>query len=590
MKWLIRCICIVCAGVIFSSCLFKTTSNLTVTASKSSFPLIALSKQSKKAVIENEVSPYLYFAFSKELNEKIVTLSQFHSHASLTLSLQLDSALDTAIALGFLYSSDFTSSFSLKKESLPPRALVKGKVSSNSLGSKILSVSFAFPLQSDNPVKGFFVYGTEAMSVVSALLEKPLLGWSFEKEQRVFAFSPLGGIIPSSLSQAQVLGLDFSEGSQLGLSPAEVYVTASFRNNSDDTGLLTNRNSVVFDMGSELFTVLRSPIQKNVHFYTSQLTLQSRTVHITRNKEMVTGLLYTSDETLYEKKSSAVLYQLKPIKADPGLIVVWDSSTWRTEDFELFSWELFPTVLIFDFKDYRVQDQFLRRLAFFVEKKGYTGRLITDEELGNQHGFNAHDYRPESLAAFFSLADEQNFPLNEKELLLRHILLEQGVLKIEGSKIVSGEGALLSISQESNLSLRYTLIGHEGYHGIYFTHEDFRKFNAQVFNNADPSTLAFLLGYFTITPTLNYDNTDEYLIKNEFMAYLLQQSVQQTPQYFINIANRSSVIKGLPELSHYIKQTKGQGFADSASQLEDFIFSHYGLTAGRLALVSRSKP
>ncbi|HPX26281.1 MAG TPA: hypothetical protein PLG87_05710, partial [Treponemataceae bacterium] len=112
---------------------------------------------------------------------------------------------------------------------------------------------------------------------------------------------------------------------------------------------------------------------------------------------------------------------------------------------------------------------------------------------------------------------------------------------------------------------------------------------AQVFKQTDPDTLAFLIGYFTITPTLNYDIEDRYLIENEFMAYLLQQSLQQTSQYFINISNRGSVLKGLPELSSYIRQTKAQGFVESASQLQDYLYKHYGLTAGRIPLVSRRK-
>ena len=62
-------------------------------------------------------------------------------------------------------------------------------------------------------------------------------------------------------------------------------------------------------------------------------------------------------------------------------------------------------------------------------------------------------------------------------------------------------------------------------------------------NKQIPAPL-LLTGYFTITPTLNYDIEDRYLIENEFMAYLLQQTLQQTPQYFINMSNRGSVLKG----------------------------------------------
>jgi hypothetical protein len=308
---------------------------------------------------------------------------------------------------------------------------------------------------------------------------------------------------------------------------------------------------------------------------------------LTRNGEMVTELVYTSHGALGLPKKAPAVHKLTPLATDPGLILLWDEKTWRTEDFELFSWELFPSILIMDFKNYAVQDAFLRRLAFFVEKKGYTGRLLSDEELGDKHGYNAHDYRAESLAAFFALAQKNNFPLNDEERLLYAILLEQGIIKLDGSRIVAGEGALLSISKESTTSLRYSFMNHECFHGIYFTHEDFRRFNNEVYNQSDIKTRDFLLSFFTITPTLNYDIDDRYLIENEFMAYHLQQNLQTTAKYFINMANRGSVLKGMPELSRYVRKTQAQGFVDSALKLQDYIYEHYGLTAGRVWLVSR---
>ena len=59
---------------------------------------------------------------------------------------------------------------------------------------------------------------------------------------------------------------------------------------------------------------------------------------------------------------------------------------------------------------------------------------MKDEEIASLHGYNAHDYKAESLAAFFETAQSQNFQLNQSELLLRHILLENGIIKAEGNK------------------------------------------------------------------------------------------------------------------------------------------------------------
>ena len=53
-----------------------------------------------------------------------------------------------------------------------------------------------------------------------------------------------------------------------------------------------------------------------------------------------------------------------------------------------------------------MQDDLLKRMAFFTEKEGFRGRLAADEEIKDLHGFNAHDYRAETLAAFFDLAEK----------------------------------------------------------------------------------------------------------------------------------------------------------------------------------------
>ena len=79
---------------------------------------------------------------------------------------------------------------------------------------------------------------------------------------------------------------------------------------------------------------------------------------------------------------------LSPITTDPGIILHWPQTQWRQSSYELFAWEQFPSVLIFDFADYSAQASYLKRLSFFAEKKGFTGNLISDKELAPLHGFN----------------------------------------------------------------------------------------------------------------------------------------------------------------------------------------------------------
>lgn len=218
-----------------------------------------------------------------------------------------------------------------------------------------------------------------------------------------------------------------------------------------------------------------------------------------------------------------------PLAADPGVILDYPQTVWRNDDYEIFRWESFPTVLIFDTADYAVQDKLFKRLAFFTEKKGYRGRLVPDEELSGQHGWNAHDYRAEDLAAFYELAGRQNFPLLPEERFLKDVLLDNGIITMRDGNVAAGEGAVVSVSRESNGYLRRLFMAHECFHGIYFVDEDFRIFTRQRYDAFDPVSKKVILSYFDYQ---SYDITDEYLVFNEFMAHLLQQGAGAAAEYF----------------------------------------------------------
>jgi hypothetical protein len=257
---------------------------------------------------------------------------------------------------------------------------------------------------------------------------------------------------------------------------------------------------------------------------------------------------------------------------------------WRRPDYELYAWDQFPSVLFFDTRDYAVQDAFFKRLAFFAEKKGYRGRLARDREIDSQHGFNAYDYRGETLGAFFSLAEETGFPLNPHEELLRDILLANGIIAQQtGGLYTGGNGAVISISMESPDYLRRQFIVHEGLHGIYFTQPEFREEVERVYAGTDPRCVDFLLGYFDVTPTLAYDLADTYLVQNEFMAYLLQQPLGAAEAYFADqIANRIYINRYHPELAQYVRDTRARGLCEAAAKLSDFLTQKWNLEAGRV--------
>ncbi|MDR0409910.1 MAG: hypothetical protein LBH18_05890, partial [Spirochaetaceae bacterium] len=115
---------------------------------------------------------------------------------------------------------------------------------------------------------------------------------------------------------------------------------------------------------------------------------------------------------------------MTPVIADTGFILKYPQDKWRNESYEIFFWESFPNILIFDTASYAVQDKLFKRLAFFAEKKGFKGRLARDEEIADLHGWNAHDYNAETLARFFDMAEKDAFPLLDEEIALREILIK----------------------------------------------------------------------------------------------------------------------------------------------------------------------
>jgi len=227
------------------------------------------------------------------------------------------------------------------------------------------------------------------------------------------------------------------------------------------------------------------------------------------------------------------VFSLEPITADPGKILSYPVESWRDKRFEVFRWDAFPEILIFDTASYAVQDRLLKRLAFFVEKAGFRGRLAADKEIAELHGWNAHDYRAEDLARFFEAARKINFPLLPEERELEALLLSNGIIKKNAaSEIIPGRGAIISLSRESDKTdkgLRPRFMAHEGFHGIYFIDEEFRDFCRRRWEIFPAPAKKFLLSFFDFQA---YDTKDTDLVVNEFMAHVLQLPVSQAAWYF----------------------------------------------------------
>jgi hypothetical protein len=276
----------------------------------------------------------------------------------------------------------------------------------------------------------------------------------------------------------------------------------------------------------------------------------------------------------------------EPIPLDPALILDYPQTSWRRADYEVFRWESFPSLLIIDTADYAVQDRLFKRLAFFVEKAGYRGRLAGDEELEDQHGWNAHDYRARDLARFFEAARLVQFPLLPEERELESLLLAARIIRREGDRFAPGEGGIISISRESAGYLRGLFMAHEGFHGIFFIDEDFQEFSRRRWEGLDPRAKRFILSYFDYQ---HYDIEDEYLVVNEFMAHVLQQPVSRAGRYFgETLASRLEASPWrravLPEKDEAagVWPLLASAFLAEARAFDAYAAERWGLGAGRV--------
>lgn len=569
------------SGILLVSCSKTTDFELAVPDFYPS-ALVETSKKTSDGKIK-------FYKFQDE--QKIAFKNFFDKNKDAAVFVQIKNQKiqnDASFDFGFFYDED------ADLASLSKRPVVSGKFGENS------SLALSLCLEKSGKIPaGFFVKSAESFKIENASIIRACIGHDFSGEIPVFAFGPNGGVIMFPARD------DFTGGSAVfssvntneSVMPFFKIKFASSKDknqNQDENSENQNpKKNVKIAFGGETLTIRASSDSesgsepKTEEIFSGALKTPFSIATYPDGDIPDAIMMMAGDASLLEFSSSS-RNPLVPIKTDPGLIMSWSRNMWRGNDYELFEWDRFPGVLIMDISTYAVQDDFLRRIAFFVEKSGYKGRLMADAFLKNQHGYNAHDYRAESLADFFEKVRAENFPINEREKLLREILLKNGIIIEESDgKIAAGRGAVISISQESSMYLRTTFIAHEGWHGIYFVDEDFRNAVASVYYTLDDRTLAYLKRYFQVTPTLNYDVNDDYLMKNEFMAYMLQRPLSQTAKYFVDMARREHSQQLAKEEAVYIIQTNAAGFAGAATLLDEYVNGRWNLNAGRVWLISR---
>ncbi len=551
--------------------------------------LYALDSAATKGTVSNE---YANFKFTQEQKEYFYKTYQEKGSVALTICLQmmptkkqkqlLASDAETVLRYGFLTGDDFTINGKFIKKKYPDIKRIQVQADEKK-APELFDLSFAVQ-KNDNIEKyipeGFFVYSTIRCRVIAACVVPAEIGFDVSKEIPYYGFACNGGLIDFENKSFDFSGssMIFPVQSNQRQSLPEYRVLLS--ENPENKTTKEHSVKVQMNVGGEKLYLNNVATARELIIPTGALNTPFSRTEFTDNSECVESLIMRGTKVSGKEV-------LDPIRTDPGLILNYKTSQWRTADYEIYEWDRFPQILFFDTRNYEVQDRLFRRLAFFVEKQGYKGKLLTNEELGDMHGYNAHDYSAESMARFFNKATELNFTLNEEELLLKRILIHNGLFEDDGIYVKANEGGLVSISRETPGWSRTNLLAHEGWHTIFFRDAEFRNYVSAVFYTFDPTSRDFLIDYFKSQPSLGYDTNDEYLMHNEFMAYIMQQRLSEVAKYFVHLANRSTVIEFTPQLASYIIKTEGRGFEDAAAALNDFVFDKYGIVCGNIALVNR---
>lgn len=564
--------------------------------------LIAENKAARKGIIKEKGEAC--FKFNQNQRKLFASVYEKNETAALIVRVEikplenqkelLTTGADLPFNFGILYSEDYdkkgrrTGDLNSK---ISVYANLSKKLSYSDEEPLLLDLSMAVPksdsIENSTPV-GFFVNSSIHCRIVSVCIAPALIGFDVSQKIAFYGFSSNGGFVDFSNSSVDFsgAGLVFPLQNTRKTNMPEIIVTLnkdSKFNSTFDESIRTKIN-----VGGERIYIKNVKTADKMTIPTAALKSPFNLIDISENKEAITSMImqsvpFNSDEKTRQAGSEVFI----PVKSDPGLIISYNKDNWRVKDYEVFEWDRFPGILLFDFADYDIQDNFLRRLAFFVEKQGYKGKLWSNAVLEGKHGYNAHDYSAESLAAFFNKATEESFTLNKEEETLKKILIVNGLLIEDGTFVKAGKGGIVSISQESNLSLRAKLLAHEGWHTLFFKDEEFRNFVAAVFYTMDASSREFLFDFFRSQPSLGYDTEDEYLMNNEFMAYIMQQRLSEVGEYFASRGNLYSVRVFTPELAQYVRDTNGKGFEDAAVILNDYVFDEYGLMGGNIALVMR---
>ena len=328
-----------------------------------------------------------------------------------------------------------------------------------------------------------------------------------------------------------------------------------------------------------------------------------------------TGPYISVPTNIFALESLAFKVQIRTMSTHVKPSSLYDMMNWRTmatqdNDYTVFRWQQHPQVLIFFFKNKQVQAKYLKRLAFFVEKRLTRGSIMYDEQIAHRKGWGAHNYTMQDIQAFFEKGRTETFsrldthtnifPFHTEELDLKYILIEQDFLEVskqdkvllEEAKskgksdysvianmpILSAKNYMVSIALTYSSELIRVVLCHELLHTFYFHDELLQTYVTKMWNTLSRQEQTIWRSFFAYN---GYDETYNYLVQNEFFAYLLQRPIYSLAWYL------SSRI--IPESKIPLKKDEIEQFAivmeEIAQNLEYYMYENYGVTAGNVLYV-----
>lgn len=569
-------------GVLLFCTLTPTVSSVKFTGDFGEENLIALNRQSVKGRITNPlINQYLYFKFDQQSLDEIKDKTEDSLRYSVCVTFKFDGKTkqsEKPFAFGFLYESDFDGPKKLKKQ-IPTRPLVAANL--NECNKEFFKVSM---MSRELPV-GFFAFGKNKYSCLKAELLPSRIGFvKSGEESRInyFGFDTMGGTISFNgtafdVNRSQDVNIKNRSSLIEQTFPGVLNIKMKSYNPED----YSKQPIVKIDYGGNILQLFRMPEEQEFNIQLSSLYNCNGKFSVLENSDLIeSAVIIPNDFSVFDPDL--------PIKTDLGLVLSWPKENWRSSKYELFEWNNFPGALFFDFADYETQNKFFTRAAYFVEKSGYKGTIVSNEFCLTHHGYNAHDYKAADLARFFN-ALRSSPECFDEEIKLRNILLKNGVIVLgDDGNFKKGKGSVISISRESQEYQRKMLMAHESWHAIYFEDEDFRNAVSACYYMFDAGSMKFLKNYFKTTPSLNYDLNDEYLMQNEFMAYILQNNLKFVSTYFVNHASSPNAQYRMPDDCKYVIETKGAAFENAGAVLDEYVHSRWGLNCGRVFNVGLS--